>query len=85
MRNQLSCWLSEDEIERIHNDSLEILWERGMKVQHPKALEILEDAGAKIDRDMSVVHYPPELIERCLELVPGNFILAGRNPDDNPE
>ena len=81
MGYQLDCWLSEDEIEHIHNDTLEILWERGMQVQHPRALELLTDAGAKIDHQSGMVRFPPELIERCLQTVPNNFVLGGRFPD----
>lgn len=81
MGNQLNGWLSDDDIERIHNDTLEILWERGMKVQQPQALELLTDAGAKIEHPSGMVRFPPELVERCMQTVPNNFVLGGRIPD----
>lgn len=68
-------------MERIHQDSLEILWERGMKIEHPEALSMLTDAGASIEEKTQMVRYPSELVERCLETVPKSFILAGRDPE----
>lgn len=40
MRERLHCWLMDDEIEQIHQSSLEILWEWGMWVSHMRAVEL---------------------------------------------
>jgi len=39
--------LQENELERIHTKSLEILEEAGVKVEHKKIYQLLIDTGAK--------------------------------------
>ena len=41
-------FLTEDEIERIHNASLEVLGNTGIKVMSKKALDVLKGAGASV-------------------------------------
>lgn len=74
-------WMTDSDIERIHNASLEILWERGMKVHSLRALDLLADAGAKIQQQTSMVRFPPELVERCIDSLPSEFTLTTRNLD----
>ncbi len=83
MIKKLDFWLTETEIDQIHNDTLEILWERGMRVHHPKALKLLANAGARIDSKENMVKFPPELVEQCLETVPSSFAMGGRLPERN--
>jgi len=66
-------WLSPSDVDKIHDCSLEILWERGIRIQHPRALSLLADAGAKIDDSTKMVHLPPKLVEKCLQNVPREF------------
>ena len=40
---------SDDEVKKIHNSSLEILEETGMWIPEKNCLELLHDAGAKVD------------------------------------
>ena len=44
--------LSQEDRERIHRDTLKILWEVGIKFHSDKALDILKRNGAKIDRGL---------------------------------
>ena len=74
-------WLSGTDIELIHDHSLEILWKRGMKIKHPRALKILADAGAQMDEQNGMVRFPPELVEHCLATLPEIFVLGARNSD----
>jgi trimethylamine--corrinoid protein Co-methyltransferase len=41
---------TEEELEEIHLATLEILWDNGMHVTNEEALDIFDDAGAKVDR-----------------------------------
>jgi len=79
MRSRLHCWLTDEEIEKIHRATLEILWERGMKVEHVRGRNLLADAGAAVDGQSHMVRFPPDLVERCLEIVPGDFAMGGRH------
>ena len=46
--------LEEEQIEAIHNTSLQILEEIGMDFLHPEALEILKAAGAKVESGIAI-------------------------------
>ncbi len=70
--------LSEDEVERIHYSTLEVLERTGVKFDNDKALEILEGAGCKVDHEKKQVHFPPQLVEECLRKCPSSFTLRAR-------
>lgn len=74
-------FLSDEEIQRLHDYSLRILQEIGMRLPHAEALEILKKAGADITED-SVVKIPPKLVAAAIETVPKrrDVILYGRDP-----
>ena len=76
-------WLSIEDLEVIHQNCLEILWERGMRIDHLDIRSRLADAGAKIDSKTRMVRFPPELVENCIKSVPKNFNLGGRFPNNN--
>ncbi len=73
--------ISEDEIEQINEQSLALLENTGIEVDHPQGLEVLEKAGAKVDHQSKRARIPRELVARCLETVPPGFLLAARDPD----
>ena len=68
--------LSEKAIERIHETSLRVLEEIGVKVDGEEALAIFKDHGAKVGGN--IVHIPPALVEKALTRVPHSFLMAGR-------
>ena len=63
-------FLAEEEIEAIHNASLEVLEHSGMKVMSEKALDILREAGAKVDYVGNRVTIPRKLVEEALRRAP---------------
>lgn len=73
--------LAEAEIERIHERSLALLENTGIKVDHEQGFKALEEAGAKVDYQTKIARIPAGLVARCLETVPGGFTLAARNPE----
>ncbi len=70
--------LSADEIEAIHETSLEVLQEIGMEVMLPEARDLLAKAGADLKAER--VRFPRDLVERCLATVPARFTFHARNP-----
>lgn len=72
--------LSEEEIKRIHKDSIRILEEVGVRFPSEEALSILEKAGAKIDYDTSVAFISEEMVNSALNSAPKQFTLGARNP-----
>ncbi|MFP6742522.1 MAG: trimethylamine methyltransferase family protein, partial [Alphaproteobacteria bacterium] len=54
--------LSDDQIESIHEASLEVLENLGMKVLSDQALDLLAGAGADVDRSAGQVRFDRGLI-----------------------
>ncbi len=77
--------LSEDEIEAIHNASLEVLEEIGMDFLLPDAREILKKAGADVDPNSDRVRFDRALIEDTIKTAPSQFTMHARNPEHNLE
>jgi trimethylamine--corrinoid protein Co-methyltransferase len=71
-------FLSEDEIARIHEASLRILREIGVKILSRKVQKLLAEKGAKVDAARSVVRIPSSMVEEALEMVPNGMVLCGR-------
>ncbi|MCP4337767.1 MAG: trimethylamine methyltransferase [Desulfobulbaceae bacterium] len=74
-------YLSDPEIQVIHNSSLDILANIGIRFPHPEALERFAGAGATVEDD--VVKIPAALVEKALETVPkrDELILYGRSKE----
>ncbi len=70
--------LSDDEVNRIHCGTLEILEETGVVFEHKKALEILESAGCKVDFENKRVRFPSYLVEQCIRRCPSSFTMKAR-------
>ena len=73
--------LSDAEIEKIHERSLDLLEGTGIEVDHEEGLKALEEAGAKVDYEAKRARIPAEMVVRCLKTVPPGFTLAARNPE----
>jgi len=73
--------LSEEEKRRIHGDSLKILDEIGVKFMSKKALKILADNGARVNKEDHIVKIPEDMVNRALQTAPKSFVLGARNPD----
>jgi len=74
-------YLSDIEIEQIHQRSLDLLQTTGIEVDHQQGLEALERFGAKVDHQTKRVKIPPELVAQCLKNIPASFTLAARNAE----
>ncbi len=83
MKGRVNNWLTEAEINQIHEASLEILWERGMRITHKGALEMLTGAGAQYNEKTGMVKFPPDLVEKCLATVPEQFTIGSRNGEQD--
>ena len=69
--------LSQDEVERIHAASMEILAEVGIKVNYKKARDIFREAGADVDEETQAVKLPERLVRWATEQAPKQFSLYG--------
>ncbi|MCI7300777.1 MAG: trimethylamine methyltransferase family protein [Clostridiales Family XIII bacterium] len=68
------------EIERIHDDSIRILEEVGVKVPSEQILTLLEAGGAQVDWDGQIARISGQMVEEALKSAPAQFTLGARNP-----
>ncbi len=72
--------LSDDELERIHETSLKILQEIGIKVLSKKVQSLLAENGAEVDSTRSIAKIPSSLVEEAIKKAPKEMVLCGREP-----
>ena len=75
--------LTHDELDAIHEATLEVLQNAGLFVETPEALDVFDGAGAEIDRKNKIVKIPPYLVEDAIRAAPSKILLAGRNPEND--
>ena len=73
--------LSSEQVERIHNASLQVLWQTGAEIKHEPTLKMLNEAGAKIDLENCRAYLPAELIESCISRATNRVVLQARNSE----
>lgn len=70
--------LPEEGLSRIEQAWMRVVREIGLAFDHPDALELLRDAGQRVDGD--VVRFDPDwMLEQCAK-APSEFTLLARNP-----
>ena len=72
-------YLSETEKEFVHEKTLEVLEKVGVAYNTPKAIDLLEAAGARVDREALTARLTWDVIEPALATVPRTVLLAGRD------
>ena len=72
-----------DDVARIHEATLQIIENTGVRFPSKRALSIWEKHGAKVDHDTMVVKAPRKLIEEAIQLCPSDFVLAARHPEQD--
>ncbi len=73
--------LTQEQVEQVHETSLQILAEIGLDFGYPPALEVLKKGGAKVDGQR--VFFSSGLIEEQIKKAPREFTLYARNPEHN--
>jgi trimethylamine--corrinoid protein Co-methyltransferase len=71
--------LSPDDVQQIHEATLEIIEKTGVRFPSVNALKIWEKHGAKVDHETMVVKAPRKLIEEAIKLCPPDYVLAARD------
>jgi trimethylamine--corrinoid protein Co-methyltransferase len=69
--------LSDDQVERLHHASLEILDRTGVRLFEPEALDLLISKGISVE-DGNRVRIPPGLVEWALSIAPKRVVLCNR-------
>jgi len=68
--------LNDEQIEQIHQATLEVLERTGVQITHPRAVELLAGAGARVDGDR--VHFPAWVVEKAIRQAPARLVLGNR-------
>jgi trimethylamine:corrinoid methyltransferase-like protein len=71
--------LSESEKEKVHQETLRILFEAGVLFHSPGPLKLLESNGARVDWEKKIAHIPAEIVDQALQTSPKSFVLGARN------
>jgi trimethylamine--corrinoid protein Co-methyltransferase len=61
--------INDDQIRQIHMATLEVLERTGVKMTHPRGLELLDGAGASVDGDR--VRIPAWMVENAIRKARG--------------
>ena len=68
--------LDTSEIERLHQATLEVFQEPGVRIAHPGLLERLRRAGARVDAEIERVRFPRQMVSELLRQAPSTVRLA---------
>ena len=72
--------LTESDIAKIHQASMQVFEEVGIQVNYPEALAAFQEAGAEIDHETNIVKLKADQVKRLLAEVPESIVLHGREP-----
>jgi len=75
--------LNPDDVQRIHETTLQIIANTGVRFPSKRALEIWEKHGAQVDHNTMVVKAPKELIEEAIKCCPPEYTLAARDQEQD--
>lgn len=70
--------LTQEQVEKIHDASLEILEETGLKVRFEPARELFKKHGCSVEDER--VKFPRAVVEKYRKMVPPSFTFRGRDP-----
>ena len=72
--------LSNDDIIKIHNTSMEVFEKVGIKIAYNPLLELWRKAGAEIDKTHKTAKIDRSIADKCLKSAPHEIVLCGRDP-----
>ena len=67
--------------EMVHEKTIKILEETGIRVETELGRKYLKEAGALVDESTRIVRIPRKLLEDSIEAAPTKFSLGARRPD----
>lgn len=73
--------LTDDQVQKIHDETMKILEEIGMEFEYEPALEIFKKEGLRVEGRR--VYFTRDFVESKVKLAPSEFTLHARNPEHN--
>ena len=68
--------LSKEEIKRIHEATIDVLENCGVKILSKKMLSFLQEKGLEVDADSQIVRFSRNCIEDSLSTIPSQFFSS---------
>ncbi len=72
--------LTEDQIKDLHNATVQVVEEVGIKLLHEEALELMAGNGCRVDFDNKVAKIPEDVLMKYVKMAPSEVRLYGRDP-----
>jgi trimethylamine--corrinoid protein Co-methyltransferase len=72
--------LSDEDRDQVHESTIKILSETGVRVETDLGRDYLKKAGAEVDENTKIVRIPRKLLEDTLQAAPKKFSLGARRP-----
>lgn len=83
--------LTHEQVERVHEASLEILEEVGLMVRFEPARQLFVSHGCTLDSEKNIIRFPRSVVEKYRQMMPPKFTFYARDPkfdktipDDSP-
>ena len=74
--------LADEDVEKIHQATLTVLDQTGVKFPSEKALGLFAEGGAKVDFKRQIVRFEPDLLMSLISKAPGEFVMGSRGDKD---
>lgn len=78
-------FFSLDEIDVMRERVFDLLGRRGVKMDHPEVLKILDKAGAEVNFENKIVRFRKKFLEEVLKKAPKQLALAGLSEGNDLE
>jgi trimethylamine--corrinoid protein Co-methyltransferase len=72
--------LTQEQVERTHAASLEILKQVGLLVRNEDARAIFRRGGCQVDSETQIVKFPHAVVQKFQQMLPPTFTFYGRDP-----
>lgn len=79
--HQFASYFSQEELERVHEASLEILEKVGMYVRNEKARQIFAKGGCQVDNQTTLVKFPRKVVEGCRQSFVPKYTFTAQDPE----
>jgi trimethylamine:corrinoid methyltransferase-like protein len=76
------AFFSQDQLELMKARVFELLENRGVKMDHPEVLKLMDKAGATVDFDSKIVRFAKEFLKEQISQAPTKITLTGRNGEN---
>jgi len=76
--------LSPDDVRQIHQATLELIESMGVRFPSQRALDILAEHGATVDREKQIARIPGHVVEAAMRQAPAEYALCARSAQENP-